>query len=280
MASGDPAAVNMMLGIIHFMWCHDLIGVVGGTTAQAQASLYGSGNGMSILLVELDDEAVDEGCLGKMQWTFWKWHDIQSHSSSNGTGASQLPPSAALQPKKKRKLDSADAPMKKDSKPSVITLKDFSPPVIKKKKLEVKTEKNKKISFSGRGFGTRSKHRRSRSTTSPSPYLEDDRRLAPCTHHLAPPSPSLAQTLRLPSKPPHFPSSAIEFSVHHRICSIQYLLMFYTSSSTQESPTDGSPLWARPASEARSQPDPFNSSLRHSVPVTPLSIQHANSPQY
>jgi hypothetical protein len=25
MASGDPAAVNMMLGIIHFMWCHDLV---------------------------------------------------------------------------------------------------------------------------------------------------------------------------------------------------------------------------------------------------------------
>ncbi|KAJ7881936.1 hypothetical protein B0H13DRAFT_931016 [Mycena leptocephala] len=25
MASGDPAAVNMMLGIIHFMWCHNLV---------------------------------------------------------------------------------------------------------------------------------------------------------------------------------------------------------------------------------------------------------------
>ncbi|KAJ7940037.1 hypothetical protein B0H13DRAFT_1850238 [Mycena leptocephala] len=77
----------------------------------------------------------------QMQWTFWEWHVIQSHSSSNGTSASQLPPSAALQPKKKTetRFGTQDAQMKKDSKPSVITLKDFAPPVIKKKKLEVKT---------------------------------------------------------------------------------------------------------------------------------------------
>jgi hypothetical protein len=77
----------------------------------------------------------------------------------------------------------------------------------------------------------------------PSLTYEDDRRLAPCTHHLRPAFPepcagefpsllksilALFQTLRLPSKPPHFPSSAIEFSVHHRICSIQSLLMFST----------------------------------------------------
>ncbi|KAJ7934567.1 hypothetical protein B0H13DRAFT_2262539, partial [Mycena leptocephala] len=65
--------------------------------------------------------------------------DILEMPCSNGTGASQLPPSAPAPKNPETRFSAQDSPMKKDAKPSVITLKDFSAPVIKKKKLEVKT---------------------------------------------------------------------------------------------------------------------------------------------
>ncbi|KAJ7888226.1 hypothetical protein B0H13DRAFT_2662792 [Mycena leptocephala] len=106
---------------------------------------------------------------------------------------------------------------------------------------------------------------------------EDDRRLPPCTHHLAPPSPSLAQTLRLPSKPPHFPSSTIEFSLDPRVSHLRLTSM---GSAGIGGWLAARRVLSRPFDVCSYRGDPFNSSLRHSVPVTPLSIQHANSLQY